>query len=131
MTMKTCAFCGEKYTDSFRNWYNKYCCNSCFVKSKSGYIIGDVVYTNDNTKDMSDLSLHAVSAKGVISAVYKLYNPTKNGIYQFVVNLDSGKNVRRFAHQIFRDELSCKQFVDTTNKRRDILREAKKLLKNL
>ena len=131
MTMKTCAFCGEKYTDSFRNWYNKYCCSACFSKSKSGYIIGDVVYTNDNTKDMSDLSLKAVLKRGTIKDVYKLYNPTKNGIYQFVVKLDSGKNVRRFAHQIFRNEADCKAYIETTNKRRDILREARKLLNNL
>lgn len=131
MTMRTCSFCGKKLTDEFRNWYNKYCCNACFIKSKSGYKIGDIVYTNDNTKDMSDLSLHAVQSRGVISDVYKLYNPTKNGIYQFVVKLDNGKNVRRFAHQIFENKADCKKFIDATNKRRDILREAKKLLKNL
>ena len=128
MTMRTCSFCKKQIDDYVLNWHNKYCCNACYSKSKSGYSLGDVVYTYANKKHMPENEVEAITAKGTIKDVYKLYNPTKNGLYQFVIQLDSGKVVRRFAHQIFSDEQSCGVFTEKTNKRRSIMREARKLL---
>ena len=48
--MKTCPLCGNKYSDSWTNWYSKYCCKECYKNSNTKFNLNDKVYTYINHK---------------------------------------------------------------------------------
>ena len=50
MNKRTCYYCNNKIEDSFKNWYTKHCCISCYRNSVSLYKEGDEVYTYNNIK---------------------------------------------------------------------------------
>ena len=130
--MNTCPYCKKEYEDTWSNWHNKYCCKKCYNKGKTLYNIGDIVYTYDNIK--FGKYFNAILRRGKIINIYKLFNVTKNGLYDYSIklNLNNGvKIVSRFEHQIFTDKEKAKLFVDKTNKIREINREANELKNNL
>ena len=48
--MKTCPLCGNKYSDSWTNWYSKYCCKECYKNSNTKFNLNDKIYTYINHK---------------------------------------------------------------------------------
>lgn len=131
MSLKTCPLCNQQYEDYFINWSSKYCCRTCFKNRNTKYKIGDLIYTYSNKKN-KDKTISAILSEGVVINIYTINRPTKNGIYQFAIKLkETNKVCYRFVHQIFNNKKECLEFVDVTNKRRIIMRQANKLLKEL
>ena len=125
--MRTCKYCGNRYEDSWKYWYNKFCCSNCFRTANTKYKVGDKVYTYvDHKFSKSGISI-AETTDGTISKIYKQHNPTTNGLYQYSVMLPNNTVRYRFVHQIFNTKEECDKFVALTNKRREIMRQAKNL----
>lgn len=127
--MKTCRYCGEKYEDSIRYWYNKYCCTKCFKTKNSKFNKDDIVYSYYDKKENGILT--AVIAKGKVIKVIELYRPSTNGLYQYKVLLTNGKLVYRFVHQIFNNKDNAEKHISMVNKKREIDRKARMLKKQL
>lgn len=127
--MRTCRYCGEKYEDSIRYWYNKYCCTKCFKTKNSKFNKDDIVYSYYDKKENSVLT--AVIAKGKVIKVIELYRPSTNGLYQYKVLLTNGKLVYRFVHQIFNNKDNAEKHISMVNKKREIDRKARMLKKQL
>ncbi len=127
--MKTCRYCGEKYEDSIRYWYNKYCCTKCFKTKNSKFNKDDIVYSYYDKKE--NCILTAVIAKGKVIKVIELYRPSTNGLYQYKVLLTNGKLVYRFVHQIFNNKDNAEKHISMVNKKREIDRKARMLKKQL
>lgn len=127
--MKTCRYCGEKYEDSIRYWYNKYCCTKCFKTKNSKFNKDDIVYSYYDKKENGVLT--AVIAKGKVIKVIELYRPSTNGLYQYKVLLTNGKLVYRFVHQIFNNKDNSEKHISMVNKKREIDRKARMLNKQL
>lgn len=130
MSLKTCRYCNNKYEDSWGMWVSKYCCKNCYHNKKRLYNVGDVIYTNDNQKQPNK-TLNAIVATGEIVNIYEINRPTQNGLCQYAIKLSNGKIVYRFEHQLFTNLEDCSLFVETTNKRREIMRSANSLLKEI
>lgn len=127
--MKTCRYCGEKYEDSIRYWYNKYCCTKCFKTKNSKFNKDDIVYSYYDKKENGILT--AVIAKGKVIKVIELYRPSTNGLYQYKVLFTNGKLVYRFVHQIFNNKDNAEKHISMVNKKREIDRKARMLKKQL
>lgn len=128
MSLKTCRYCNNKYEDNWSNWVSKFCCRNCYKTKQTKYKINDTVYTYDNKKNGKYFD--TIIATGRISNIYEVYRPTNNGLYQYVIDLGH-KKVNRFEHQIFTNLTDGMLFVEVQNKRREIMRNAKNLLKEI
>jgi hypothetical protein len=126
--MKTCKYCGNQYDNTWRYWSSKYCCKECYNTLKSKYTVGTEIYTYINHKQGKSGYVTAEVGFGIIVNIYKLQRASSNGIYQYAIKLQDEHICYRFVHQIFDNESDCKQFVDITNKRREIMREARNLI---
>lgn len=128
---RTCIFCNNKYQDTLSNWYSKFCCRNCYNNKETKFNENDIVYTYNDYK-IKDDGINGVAcelAQGKITKIYTLYRPSKNGFYEYCVQLDNGKVVYRFIHQLFTDINECKDYIDKTNIRRSIIRQANTLIK--
>ena len=129
--MKTCPLCGNKYSDSWTNWYSKYCCKECYKNSNTKFNLNDKVYTYINHKQGKSGILTAETHEATIVKIYKLNKPTTNGIYQYAVSFPGIRISYRFVHQIFFDKTECDKFVEKLNYKRQIIREANKIIKDV
>lgn len=127
--MRTCRYCGEKYEDSIRYWYNKYCCTKCFKTKNSKFNKDDIVYSYYDKRENNVLT--AIIAKGKVIKVIELCRPSTNGLYQYKVLLTNGKLVYRFVHQIFNNKDNAEKHISMVNKKREIDRKARMLNKQL
>lgn len=130
MSLRTCPYCGNKYEDNWSSWHNKFCCSNCYKSSKTKFILNDEVYTNKDIKRNG--LLNAELAKGKIINIYKINGVTKNGLYQYAIRFnDNSRTSYRFEHQIFKNEKDGEKYVNYTNEKRKIDRQAKELKKKL
>lgn len=127
--MKTCLLCGNKYDDTWTNWYSKYCCKNCYINSNTKFKVNDKVYTYMNYKQSKSGILIANTSEATIVKIYKLNRPTTNGIYQYAVSFPNNKVNYRFVHQIFFDKNECDDFVKKLNYKREIIRNANNIIK--
>lgn len=122
--LKTCKLCENKYENTWSNWYNKYYCKNCFKILEPKFKIGEYVYSYENFKKNGVVDCRTARCK-----IINIYKGTfsNNGIYQYAVQFND-KTSYRFVHQIFLTEQECDNFVYKTNKRRQLIRQAKQLM---
>ena len=93
--------------------------------------LGTKVITYDNRKRKGTHYNDAVYTEGIITKVYQLVFHTKNHLYQYRIKLPHGKVIYRYRYDIFDTKEDCIKVIDSINKRREVMREARKQLKDL
>lgn len=129
MSIRTCKICRNKYEDTISNWHNKYCCRNCYENKVSKFKEGDIVYTYDNKK-VNNIYYEAIPSNGEIVKIYELHHVSTNGLFQYKVEIND-KIISRFEHQMFRTENELNKYIEIINKKREIDRSARELIKEI
>ena len=123
--MRTCKRCKKKYEDSWKNWYNRYYCWSCYREVLSRFKKDDIIYTYVNRSYNQKQTYQAKVVKGKIIQIYKMHNPTTNGFFQYGIQI-SDRIIYRYEHHLFENKKDCEDLVNYINNKRQILYQLRK-----